>query len=387
MGQSRNRKNKRNSKGVMKWKGTSQTSSSKQKPGSETSSLSTPSSSGSPPAKTPRMQNPSNADPSCTPSAGRARAGPSTMGDVDPRPSFTTSTPSHVDSSMSASGIVRPDPLPTPEEVASLLSSPVSESTTHDPNFQPVLDQLLQTDLQNISNEGKAIVQSIAKLLNHSLLAAYKQSDERFRLKDIQIAVLNAQNSELQNKISSMERRMAAMESQYRELSDKVDDIDQYERRDTVIVSGNDLPVETETESPAEVIIKTLNSKLALDLSMADINVAHRLGRKNSTRPRPIIVKLQSRTRKSQIIRTCIAKRPQLYINESLTHTRRRMYGNLLKIRKENPGLIQSMYSSDGKINLRIQGSDDRIQFSTEQALLRAIEDHPVLCGAYHSLL
>ena len=244
----------------------------------------------------------------------------------------------------------------------------------------------MQSDLHNISNEGKAIVQSIAKLLDHSLLAAAKHNDERFRLNHIQIAVLTAQNSELQNRVSSLEKRLSAMENQHQLLHNHIDDTDQYERRDTLIISGEALSPETDDEAPGEVVVSSLNRALGLDLAVADINVAHRLGRKNNNRSRPIIVKLHSRMRKSQIVRTCIAKRPKLYANESLTPTRRRIYSKLLAVRRSNPGLIQSLYSSDGTINLRIQGSENKIRVTTEQALVRALEEYPVVFGAYHSI-
>ena len=183
-----------------------------------------------------------------------------------------------------------------------------------------------------------------------------------------------------------LENRLASLESRVHDLHLSVDDIDQYERRDTIIVSGRDLPEETATEAPAQVAITALNRTLDLDLTMADINVAHRLGRRNNSSSRPMIIKLHSRMRKTQIVRKCVAKKPNLYVNESLTPLRKRIYNKLLVIRKNNPGLIQQIFTSDGVINLRIQGVEDKLQVSNERSLLRILENYPILFGAYSSL-
>ena len=344
---------------------------------------SSPTSTMSPPHKNPRMEELSS--PTTTPTQQSGRQHPVATASSIANASFATSTPSTISSSMTASILSNGDPLP-PEEVVALLSSPITNSTTvADLNLQPVIDQLYQTDLKQVSKEGKIIVQSIAKLLKHSLLTATKAHEERFRLKDIQVAMLTAKNTELMAKITSLENRMSSLESHVKSIHHHLDDVDQYERRDTVIISGNDLPEETATEAAAEVALTTLNRTLDLNLNMADINVAHRLGRKNN-RKRPIIIKLHSRTKKSLIIKRCISKRPQLYVNESLTPSRRRIYSKLLVIRKNNPGLIQQLHTNDGNIFIRIQGAEDKFQFTNEESLFRILENFPILFGAYSSL-
>ena len=82
-------------------------------------------------------------------------------------------------------------------------------------------------------------------------------------------------------------------------LEHHLDSIDQYERRDSIILSGNVMPSEIEGENPVQVVVDTIKSHLNVPISSDDINVAHRLGRARQGQSRPMIVKLMSRNKKS----------------------------------------------------------------------------------------
>ena len=73
------------------------------------------------------------------------------------------------------------------------------------------------------------------------------------------------------------------------------------------------LPPEHPSENSAEVIISSIKDNLHLNITASDINVAHRLGAKQTqNRSRPIIVKLHSRQKKTEIMNACITVRPRL---------------------------------------------------------------------------
>lgn len=95
--------------------------------------------------------------------------------------------------------------------------------------------------------------------------------------------------------ISSLESKVSSLENKITQLETNMDDIDQYERRDTVIISGHNQPEETE-----HVLVNTIKHHLHVNMSHSDINIAHRLGQKSQNKKRPMIVKLQNRMKKNR---------------------------------------------------------------------------------------
>ena len=267
-----------------------------------------------------------------------------------------------------------------------------TDKARHEFNIQPLLDNILQSELRDISHEGKQVVKSIAKILDFGLLSAATKYDDRLRLKDIQIAVLTHKNAELEEKISKLEMRLNAHDRELSSLHQKIDEQDQYERRDTIIISGDELPDEQPEEDPAAVVVSTLNRVLEVNTSVSDINIAHRLGRKppntngESSFKRPIIVKLHSRMLKHNIVWRCIVKKPKLYINESLTPPRRFIYKRFLAIRQQRKGLIESLHTTDGRIVLKLKDLNERFVVTDDKSLHQLLSANPALFGAYHSL-
>lgn len=82
-------------------------------------------------------------------------------------------------------------------------------------------------------------------------------------------------------------------------MENQIDDLSQYERRDTVLLSGPSLPRESPNENSSEVVVRAIKQDLKINFTPDDINIAHRIGSKaNQGINRPIIVKLQSRQKK-----------------------------------------------------------------------------------------
>ena len=103
------------------------------------------------------------------------------------------------------------------------------------------------------------------------------------------------------------------------DLESNNDSVDQYERRDTIIISGPLIPEETPQENTAHTVTSLVKENLKINISESDINISHRIGPKQAHRKRPIIVKLNNRSLKSDLVGACIQFKPQLCIKESLT--------------------------------------------------------------------
>ena len=84
------------------------------------------------------------------------------------------------------------------------------------------------------------------------------------------------------NIISTMQTQISKLENRVTDLEDQLDEVNQYERRDTIIIGGSALPVETPNENSTDTVIKTIKDNLHINITHSDINIAHRLGVKKT---------------------------------------------------------------------------------------------------------
>ena len=208
-----------------------------------------------------------------------------------------------------------------------------------------------EEDINLLSEEGKTIVRILLKAMNN-------MSDSKDQT------------------IKQMQTKIEKLENSVIQLQDQLDDVNQYERRDTIIVGGSALAQEIPNENSAEVIVRTIKDQLKINITQNDINVAHRIG--NSTK-RPIIVKLHSRQKKEDIMSACITIKPNLHINESLTPKRRALFKQIWEIRKNNRELFQQCYTKDGKICVKLKCSNLKQIITNEEALSKFLDKFPIL--------
>ena len=115
-------------------------------------------------------------------------------------------------------------------------------------------------------------------------------------------------------------------------------------------------------------------------MSPADLNVAHRLGNnKVQNSNRPLIVKLHSRQKKTEIMSACVTIRPNLFINESLTPKRRALFKAIWDIRINHRSMFQQCYTQDGKIIVKLKNSNLKQTITTEESLSNFLDKYPVL--------
>ena len=154
--------------------------------------------------------------------------------------------------------------------------------------------------------------------------------------------------------IAKLEQKIAFLERSVAAIDERCDDAEAYERRDTVIISGSELPTATDQENPAEVVCETLKNKIGVIVQPTDISVAHRQGKKPASQTpdkRGIIVKLCRRETKHNLMATCKRVKPSnLYINDSLTPTRNTILYGLRQAKKRLPGKISGCGSVDGRV-------------------------------------
>ena len=152
--------------------------------------------------------------------------------------------------------------------------------------------------------------------------------------------------------IGELKTNVQRLESRVESLETQIDSNSSYERRDTLILSG-ELPARTETENCSEIVRGLIREKIRLNLHEKDIAMAHRLGKKPLTQgpdKRSIVFKLCRRDLKKDIMTACREFRPPFYINESLTPTRSSIVYVIRKARQKFPGKLGNCRSVDGNI-------------------------------------
>ena len=157
------------------------------------------------------------------------------------------------------------------------------------------------------------------------------------------------------DEIAELKRQVGECKQKYSKLQDSIDDADAYERRDTVVLSGNTVPDVEIGENCSEIVKDLIREKLKLQISSADINTAHRIGRKpiNQTRDkRSIIVKLCRRDTKRDVISASRrqSSSEKLYVNESLTPLRSKIMFTLRQMKRSHPDVVTGCSSFDGRV-------------------------------------
>lgn len=219
-----------------------------------------------------------------------------------------------------------------------------------------------ETDISALTAEGRLIVE----LITSRIEKMQNEFERRMEEKSDQVAKLESQVDVLLTKVDKLEAR--------------VDDADAYERRDTIIVSGPDIPVCTVGENCINLVTMLIKDKLQLNISPSDISTAHRLGKKPIQQQqdrRSLIVKLCRRDLKNDLKFACKEKKPNLYINEDLTPIRKTIMFVLRAAKRKFPDKVSGCSSVDGKVfvwtkppNPDIPGSRDlRISVNTRHSL------------------
>ena len=169
--------------------------------------------------------------------------------------------------------------------------------------------------------------------------------------------LLNEFKQQLEGKdllISNLEQKVSTLTKKVMVLEDKVEDNEAFERRDTLIISGSNLPVVSEGEDCSSLVRKLFKDKVNVNLKPTDISLAHRVGKKPVTQApdkRSFMVKLCKRELKSDLLQSCRTVKPQnIFVNESLTQTRSTALFGLRQAKRKFPNLISGCGSREGKV-------------------------------------
>ena len=165
---------------------------------------------------------------------------------------------------------------------------------------------------------------------------------------------------DFQSKIEERDTKISELSTEVKTLKEKVnkmerltDDADAYERRDTIIISGDKIPPASLGENSSHLVQKLVKDELKITLPADGISTAHRLGRKPTNQTvdkRSFIVKLVRRDLKHEIISASkkLPKASKLFVSESLTPPRRTLFYALRKMRQAK--MIKGCNTYEGRV-------------------------------------
>jgi hypothetical protein len=193
------------------------------------------------------------------------------------------------------------------------------------------------------SDEGKKIVAAIREEFDRMRAEFGAVLEEKIAKL---VEVKNKEIGELRSEVDFLRKAVAGME-------EKIDDGDAYERRDTLVFSGDGVPTATTGELPTEVVCKLVKEQLRLTINSCDVSTAHRLGKKPLNQEpdrRKIVVKLCRRDLKKDILYACRQFKPDFYVNESLTPVRNTVLFVLRKMKRAHKEKITGTCTIDGRV-------------------------------------
>ena len=195
----------------------------------------------------------------------------------------------------------------------------------------------------------------------------------------------------LREEIKARDKEISELKTEVKELREEINDIktqvnaqDAYNRRESLIMSGPPIPKEETGENTTSIVLKLIKQHLSIDLSATDISVSHRIGKKTTdNQERPIIFKLVRRSIKYDLLDACLIKKPELYINESLSPQRMKILKAVLAIRKDHVAKFKQCYTSEGRIVVKLKNSTVKHFIYDEASLDEFLKSYPKMKSSY----
>ena len=245
------------------------------------------------------------------------------------------------------------------EDNAIFSSQPIA--TKQEKSTQKARQPAIYKSLLNIFSDPdspvmQALATSIVKPISDSIQNVLKQQTEQLAKITTRLDKLESDSKDKDIKIRSLER--------------EIDELQQYGRRNAIVISG--VP-ESDGENTDQIALDLAREKLKVSLDSHEISRSHRLGppRPGTPRPRNIVVKLATyniRKRLYDARRSLMST--GIYISEHLTKYRGDLFYDARQIQKR--GLVKHAWTSDGRVLVRdhggkaflIQSKSDLAQFS-----------------------
>ena len=151
--------------------------------------------------------------------------------------------------------------------------------------------------------------------------------------------------------IQGLITRVRQLEIQNTQLIDRIDELEQYQRRNNIVISGLS-EADDESKDDLHTKVTEFAEKVGADISNTDIDSMNRLGKPSQDKSRPILVRLTNRSAKKRITksRPLFKKKgfKKVFVNEDLTKPRQALAFETRKFVKQGYGT--KTWTDDGKV-------------------------------------
>ena len=244
--------------------------------------------------------------------------------------------------------------MPTWVVVCGVLLRAFTMSSVVSNDLLTKLGSLEQT--KPISKDGQNIVLPLIEVFKIFLGEISKKFDD-FKTEMLEASVMKDQEiSRMQDLVNTKNHEVADLKQQLSDVNNEIDALNQYERKDQIVLSGPAVYQSNETDCK-KLVQSLLRENFELELDGSEISTTHFLGplrRNNSNGPikKNITVKLVRRDVKKMIIQASKVRRSnkKLFANESLTPLRRSIFHTLQAMKSQEPTLVKGYTSVEGQV-------------------------------------
>lgn len=210
----------------------------------------------------------------------------------------------------------------------------------------------------------------------------YTEMKSRVAEAEKEVEVMKSQVSDQRAEIDKICEEEARIQVECRKVKDllkereqqmwaqgmELNDIEQYSRRNNLRIYGIDDRNFRETpEETAQKLVSLFHDKLDLDLSVKDIDIAHRMGRFSQTANRPIVCRMVQRVNALKVMRArrkC--KGTRVIIREDLTRRNAKLLEKVTALE-----CVKTAWSDNGKVVVMLQnGSKKKVDHNTDLSRL-----------------
>ncbi|XP_077519803.1 uncharacterized protein LOC144129518 [Amblyomma americanum] len=210
-------------------------------------------------------------------------------------------------------------------------------------------------------NPGPTTEEMLAEILNGQRKIEKRLEEIEMKLKVVE---------ESASAVKEISKKVSGLEKTVRSLQDKFIDLEDRSRRNNLLVFGvKEKDEETQDDLKEAVIEGVFENTLGVQVS--SVERIHRIGRKQGTRPRPVIIKLFDHREKMTILKNCSKLKNKAFsVSEDFSaHTRlkrKKLWDSTSEIRAAG-GKVQLVYDKiriNGELFLWDSASNGRIPTS-----------------------
>ena len=253
--------------------------------------------------------------------------------------------------------------------------------------FLPSIRQEIKLELQTLKASIDLLTDRCNTLENSQQFLSNKYDTVVQTLQNVkeQVTKLDKKYKDATGSLEAKETNMADMadktqETLYR-IDCSLDETQQYLRRDCLEITG--VPI-TSHDNP-KLLVKEIGTLIGAEIDDSHIAAAHRLPDSKNVKNR-LIVKFLQRDKREEVykkrkhlvgksvhqlpsiraeIGESVSRDNKIYINESLTSYRKRLFGRIKDYKRKNN--VKYLWTSNGKIMLKVNEASATEAFTTHE--------------------